>query len=203
MIEVEGRSGSLTRDLGIYKDIEVPISFNLIDRSNIHEAVRNIKRWLIGNIENRELILSDDPNYFYIVKLVKIDKEIERLLWVAGKFTATFLCAPFQYSREGQNTILLYEPSEIYNEGTFKSEPIITVYGNGNVTLVINNTSINLSNINGYMTIDSVIKDAYKDTLNMNNNMRGEFPLLQEGLNGIDWTGNVSKIEIIPNWCYL
>ncbi|QAA31249.1 distal tail protein Dit [Clostridium manihotivorum] len=203
IIDIDGRNGSLTRDLGTYKDIPVPISFNLVDRNDIHQTVRNVKRWLIGNIDNRELIQSDDPDYFYKVKQVKVDKEIERMLWVAGKFTATFLCAPFQYSRKGQNTISLRKPGEIYNEGTFQSEPLITIYGMGNITIVINGSLINLKNIDEYMIIDSVSKDAYKDSINMNNSMIGAFPILQEGVNSITWSGNVDSVEIVPNWCYL
>ena len=45
------------------------------------------------------------------------------------------------------STIILTEPTDILNTGTFESEPIITVYGQGNITLTFNNSNIILNNI--------------------------------------------------------
>ena len=37
----------------------------------------------------------------------------------------------------------------------------------------------------------------------MNSSMSGDFPLLVPGNNAISWSGDVTKIEIQPNWRYL
>lgn len=34
----------------------------------------------------------------------------------------------------------------------------------------------------------------------MNSAMSGDFPVLLPGQNAISWTGNVTKVEIQPNW---
>ena len=98
IIEVDGRNGSLTEDLGTYKDIEVPISFGLVDKVNVHEKARKIKSWLIGMNYDDKLIISDDPDYYYKAKYVKFASNIERMLTTLGKFTAVFVCDPFKYS---------------------------------------------------------------------------------------------------------
>ena len=46
--------------------------------------------------------------------------------------------------------------------------------------------------------------NAYKGDLLQNNKMlTGTFPKLAAGVNDISWTGDVSKIEIIPRWVKL
>ena len=36
-----------------------------------------------------------------------------------------------------------------------------------------------------------------------NDKMYSDFPILQEGTNEISWVGNVTRLEITPNWLEL
>lgn len=47
------------------------------------------------------------------------------------------------------------------------------------------------------------MKNAYNGSTLLNNKMSGEFPVLELGENNISWVGNVSKLEIQPNWRWL
>lgn len=202
LIEVPGRNGTLTEDLCTYKDIEIPISFNLIDSDNINDSARLIKSWLIGDIIDKKLILSDDTDYCYKVKKVIIDKEIERKLKVFGRFTAVFTCEPFLF--EVNNSIITLTKNEfINNPSGFPSEPSIKIYGSGTIDLIVNTTTTHLENVDGYVVVDTALQDCYKDDALMNNYMSGYFPTLQSAKNDIGWTGNVTKIEITPNWRWL
>lgn len=60
-----------------------------------------------------------------------------------------------------------------------------------------------INGLNEYVTVDSPIKNCYKNTELWNNKMQGEFPVLSVGDNQISWAGNIEKIEIIPNWRWL
>ena len=52
--------------------------------------------------------------------------------------------------------------------------------------------------------INSEIQDCYDNEGNsLNEKMTGEFPRLKPGVNNIEWTGDVSKVEILPNWRWL
>lgn len=199
--EVEGRNGSLVEDLGTYKEIEININFSLFDINNLNNSLRQIKQWLIGTINDKKLTFSDDLDYFYKVTNVKIG-DIAKTLEILGRFTVTFTCEPFLYSKDGLNIITLLTAGNINNHGV-TSLPIITIYGNGSITLGWNDKEIVLTNIINYVTIDSQMMNCYKDSTLMNSNMSGDFPKLQEGINNINWTGNVTRIDIIPNWCYL
>jgi len=60
-----------------------------------------------------------------------------------------------------------------------------------------------LSEITEGIVIDSALQEAYWGTASMNYCMSGDFPKLQPGMNAISWTGDVTNIQIQPNWRYL
>ena len=91
----------------------------------------------------------------------------------------------------------------ITNPGSVYSEPILTVTGSGNITLMVGMAIVELENISGSIVIDSVLQEAYQGTTLMNDHMNGEFPKLKPGANAISWTGTVTKVVVRPNWRYL
>ncbi|MDU6337913.1 MAG: phage tail protein, partial [Clostridium sporogenes] len=64
----------------------------------------------------------------------------------------------------------------------------------------INNEIIKFTNISDYIELDSEMMECYKSNVPLNHLMIGNFPIFQVGENNISWTGNISKIEIIPRW---
>ncbi|MGX7745696.1 distal tail protein Dit [Rhodopseudomonas parapalustris] len=235
--EIEGRNGSLTEDLGTYKDISIPVSFTLVDMANLKQSLRQIKAWLIGDLTDNKLIFSDDPNYFYKVKSCSIG-DIENTVRVLGRFTATFVCEPFLYAIDDKKEIILgntvtraglsSDPLQRYNftsgtvyvnnqavksnlngpvtfnnPGTKKSKPVIVIYGSGDIVISLNSTTFAISGLSEYVTIDSVMQDAYKGTLLQTNSMSGLFPELNPSDNYIAWSGNVERIEIQCNSTWL
>ncbi|RXI57409.1 distal tail protein Dit [Clostridium tetani] len=199
-IYIQGRNGSLTEDLGTYRDIEISISFGFKakDKNNFGYKCRMIKMWLL-NVENNKLSFSDDE-VFYKVKNIKFDEEgIERGLRTLGKFTVTFVCDPFSYL-DSELITITKNNFIIYNEGTFESQPYMKIFATGDIILNINDEVIKLENIIDYIELDSEIMECYKEHQNCNNKIIGEFPILKVGENKISWTGNVSKIEITPRW---
>ena len=89
------------------------------------------------------------------------------------------------------------------NPGSVYSEPVMTVYGSGDITLMVGMTVIELTGVSGSIVLDSVLKEAYKGTSLMNERMTGDFPVLKPGINAFSWIGTVTKVVIQPNWRYL
>ena len=89
------------------------------------------------------------------------------------------------------------------NPGNVPAEPIITVIGSGEITLIVDMTIVELSDVNGEITIDSVLQEAYSGMTPMNGCMSGDFPTLPPGNSTISWTGNVTFLKVEPNWRYL
>ncbi|QTE70704.1 hypothetical protein JRC49_13015 [Clostridiales bacterium FE2011] len=83
------------------------------------------------------------------------------------------------------------------------SEPILTVTGSGDITLMVGTTIVELENISGSIVLDCALQEAYQGSTLMNDHMTGEFPVLKPGANAISWAGTVTKVVIQPNWRYL
>lgn len=194
-ILIPGRSGSLTLNEGTYEDIAIDAIFAFKD-CNFYERLREIKDWLL-EITEFHLFFSDDTNNFYKIKYISMDN-IERQIKKYGKFEVRFVCDSFLYSYEGKNLIEILEPTTLYNCG-YESNPYLKIYGNGSLTLLINNKLIILNNIVDFVEIDTESMNCFKGSELMNNNMIGEFPTLKSGENTISFTG-ATKIEITPNW---
>ena len=115
-------------------------------------------------------------------------------------FTVTFRCKPFLYLDNSPDTTITASGSTITNPGAVDSEPLIKVYGSGDITLMVGTQIVELEDISSQIFLDSEIQEAYKGTTSQNNHMSGEFPKLLPGMNAISWTGNVSSIVISPRW---
>ena len=66
-----------------------------------------------------------------------------------------------------------------------------------------NDTFIELEGIENGIVLNSVIQEAYQGETLLNEKMEGDFPVLKPGNNLISWSGDVSRLVIVPNWRYL
>jgi phage-related protein len=83
------------------------------------------------------------------------------------------------------------------------SEPILTVTGSGDITLMVGTTIVELEDISSSIILDCALKEAFLGTTLMNDHMTGDFPVLKPGANAISWSGTVTRVVIQPNWRYL
>ena len=118
-------------------------------------------------------------------------------------FAVNFRCFPFFYADNVSDITVTVSATVITNPGSVYSEPILTVYGSGDVTLMVGTTIVELTDISESIVIDSVLQEAYLGNTLMNDHMSGEFPVLKPGMNAISWTGTVERVVIKPNWRYL
>lgn len=199
-ISIAGRNGTLTKELG-FLDRSITVNFNFKTRNrndNMSKKIRNITSLILNA---KKISFTDDKEVYYKVKAVSIS-DIERNLRVLGSFSVTFTVDPFAYYNLNSK-ILLTNHSKIYNIGTYESEPYIKVFGSGNATLNINNKELTLKDIDGFIEIDSELKETFKDSVSKNDKKVGEYPLFLIGENTINWTGNITKLEIDPRWRFL
>ena len=118
-------------------------------------------------------------------------------------FAVNFRCKPFWYQENVESVTLTASTSTVTNPGSVYSEPVITVYGTGDITLMVGTDIVELEGVSGSITLDSELREAYSGTTGLNSAMSGEFPVLKPGQNAISWSGDVTKVEISPNWRYL
>lgn len=193
-LTVPGRSGSLHTDEGAYESYTRTMECAIIRRDKLDK----IAAWLQGS---GEIIFSTEPDKIYHITISnKIS--IAQMMRTFQKFQVTMDTQPFKYSVSSrQNVMELTEAMNVLNVGTVYSEPTITVYGSGDITLTINDKSFPLYGVDGSITIDSDAMEVYKGTVNQNSKYGSMyFPRLEVGDNSISWVGTVTKVEIIPKW---
>lgn len=196
-ITVAGRNGSLHTDEGVYESYDRTMECALIKRARLDE----ITAWLVGS---GEMAFSTEPDKVYRVTIAnKIS--IAQMMRVFQKFQVILDTQPFKYSVNAAGDALeLTAPTTIRNSGTVYSEPLITVYGSGDITLNINGEDFPMYGVQESITIDSEMMEVFKGNTNQNGKYGGaEFPRFEVGKNEIRWTGNVSKIKIQPRWRWL
>ena len=188
-ISIEGRDGTLTEDTGAYNNIEISLQLINFKENILEKEVLSLLdgsggelklSWLQGNFKVKEvnqfLITEETPGVF------KID--------------LTFICEPYRYSEHVDTVNILTKESKINVIGNATADHITTIYGDGDISLLINDKQINFKNVEGFITINTAKLICYKDTTSTNNKMVGDFIKLSPGKNTISWIGNVSKITI-------
>ena len=196
-IEIPGRSGNLTQDEETYDAYVISMECSTRGSDRMDEIIT----WLNGA---GDLTLSTEPDKVYqasIYNKISISDQI----YLYNSFLLQFKVQPFKYNiNPFADELTLTAQTIIRNGGTVYSEPIITVYGSGDITLSINGTDFPLYGVNESITIDSEMMEVFKGTANQNSKYGGEtFPRFEFGENTISWTGNVTKIEIQPKWRWL
>lgn len=198
-VEIEGRGGALTVDNG-YEDFILKLSCVLINEHGEIEATpalaRRAKKFLLDGV-NRKIQLSEDMDY-YLLGTYNSDIDIEEAIENFGLFQAQFRCKPYRLS----NNIKI---AEIINQETivknveYKTKPVIEVYATGDITININNQEVILKDLEGNITLDcdkmnATTVNSLEKTVNANQKMYSDFPVLEEGDNNITWTlGNESS----------
>lgn len=193
-IEVHGRDGFLTQDLGSYRSIIKSVECTIKNLDNIDY----ICNWLNGS---GDIIFSNESNKIYKATIIN-QIEFKKIFVTYYSFIIQFECQPHKYSINN-DLLTLTSAGVVTNIGNTISNPIVKIYGTGDITLNVGTQTINLKNVVNYVTIDTALMDCYKDNTLKNGDMYGDFPVLSVGSNTINWTGTVVKVEILPNWRWI
>jgi predicted phage tail component-like protein len=94
-----------------------------------------------------------------------------------------------------------FKPYEVFNEGLEESKPMVVIKGSGTIEMKVNGSVVftyTFPDGEGEVVIDSEAEDAFLGAELRNRNMFGEFPVLAPKTNKIEWSGDVTSIEILP-----
>ncbi len=194
-VDVPGRSGSLTKIEGddVYEDLLLTATCIVQNTERLEEIATYLKGSGRVSFANRE-------EGFYEARIVN---QIPFDVILRGnphrRFAVNFRCKPFFYLDDSP-TYSLTHSTFLTNPGAVHSEPVITVYGSGDITLMVGMSIIELSEVNGSITLDTPLMEAYSNGVSANRQMSGDFPTLGTGATAISWTGNVSRVTVQPNW---
>lgn len=188
---IDGADGSIIEELG-YESYDKTVSVGLKIGADVDEIIE----YFTGN---GEIVFSNEPNKYYIARIVK-GVEYNRLLrYRTAK--VTFRVQPFKYhsTEEDRYATSASQSLIVENIGNHTAKPLITIKGEGTVVLSLNGTAIcqyTFPEGEDTVIIDCEKQDAYLGTTLKNRNMIGEFPIFEKGNNIITWSGTVESIRI-------
>ena len=196
--QIPGRNGDLVISNGRYKNII--LTYPAFIRQNFAANAGKARAWLLS--PQGYCRLSDDYHpYEFRLGRFKGPMDFDmRFLNLSGECEISFDCKPQRFLVSGEKALHFDAADAIVNPTGFEALPQIKVYGDGDGTLTCGSTTLTLSAIDEYIVLDSEIQDAYKDTLNRNAMVSGEFPTLQSGENTVSWSGGITGIDITPRW---
>lgn len=192
-IQIEGRSGSLIINKGTYPDKKIPFTFTILS-SRIEIDFEKVYEWLT-EIEDNRLIFGRKDRCYRVKKVLfgDIQKEFRSI----GEFDVTFICEPFTQDLDKFIHEIASTGYTIYYAGNAPGDTLIKVYGNGNIQLIVNGETMQISNVNNYVEIDSnLMQVRNKDKTSKDDDALGDFILLEKGENIISYTGAVNKLEV-------
>ncbi len=196
--KIQGRNGSLIRKYGTYQDRKIVFDLVVINYSDSAKAYNTISKWLYEIKDNK--LFYDKEDVYFKVKNISIDGLQKQAFYGEGLFKVTFIVEPFLYYKENQEIEITSNTKIVSPEFAYDGVPEITILGTGDITLLINNKKVLLEKVENSITINSQLMECYKDKENLNYRMYGEFPILNNGENTIDISGNIEKIIIKSNW---
>ena len=205
-IEIEGRNGTLTERKGYYNNRNITIQCSLKrkileDFEDFSSRLEEVMNWL--RVFNKNLIIYINPNRVYKVKDIVLG-EIQTDNAVFYNFEAVFSCEPFSYILNEEMVEITTNNFNYYYKGTAPGEMKLKIYGTGNIQLTINDEVFQINNVNDNVTLDSkLLLCLNSDGTNKSKEMICNFPLLQNVLNNISWTGSVTKIELFPRTAFI
>lgn len=201
-INIPGRDSNLIFDEKTYDDITLNVECSVKDKENLANKIDDIKAWLFETGQS-DLIFSFQDDRKYIAQVVNAI-DFKQIYNYFSEFPIIFNCKPFKYAIENNITNIIKTGTKISNIGTIESEPIINIYGSGDIVFKVNDQEVSIKGITEKIIVNSAIQDCYDDNgNNLNGKMSGEFLKLKPGENIIEWSGNVTKLELLPNWRWL
>lgn len=202
MITVPGRSGNLALSGHRFENytLEYKCGCFADTQAAFADKIADVRNWLASSAGYKEL--SDDYHTDeFRLALFHSDIEANPVQhWQAAEFSIIFDCKPQRFLTSGQSATTLTASGTITNPTLFASKPIITVTGNGDltvgsVTVTIGGTSTTV--------IDCEMMDCYDSngTKNSDVTFSGyEFPTLEAGSNTITLGSGITQVDIAPNW---
>lgn len=207
-IQIPGRSGRITEDLGAYDQYNTDCKINC----NGH-APTAIYAWLRGE---GWLTTSQDPNYMRWVSFYEQQNDDRFRIGAAASgcfdsIDVPMLVQPYKYLAV-QSEVEISSAGFLSGQGNDNSAPIIAITGSGDINLMINDATVLLDSISGTIYLDCDARTAYTISNNAKQFAGRKvtvvddiWPYLKPGTNAnsINWSGSVSLIKIQPWWRWL
>ena len=196
---IPGRNGNLIFETGSYEN-RVGTASCFCLQEDVERAISSAGRFLMGKNGYRRLETSDDPEHYWMARVVN-SPQIAMRLRTLSPFDISFDCKPQRFVKAGENTVVFTANGSLFNQYGHIALPFITLYGNDAGRLTIGDCVVEVKALDGALYIDSDTQNAYNDNGNQNMNINAPvFPTLPDGETQIGFSGGIERVEIVPRW---
>ena len=198
-ISIPGRNGDLIIDDGVFKNVLIVYPARV--QGGFSPIWSDLINWL-GNLPGyNKIACTDDLEHFRQGRVILPQTPNLSNINDIGTFDLTFDCKPQRFLVSGTETTTLTASGTLENPTNFTAQPLIRVYGTGDLT--INGNKATISQNDGYTDIDCEMMDCYKGVESRNEFVsfsKVDFPTLTAGSNTITLGAGITQVEITPRW---
>lgn len=206
MRSVPGVDGDYIFDEEAYENTSIPLElFAKGEDENEINYLKELIAYTFDSGDYIEFVPYWDETTVYQVKAINgpnynPDGSVPLLL----NYTVELSAKPFKYFKKSIE-IEGNEPFTLINPSFYESEPKITLYGTGDMKLLINAEEYVFKSVDDYIIVDSATENAYKEengiVISRNHRMYTiDFPKFQPGENTIQTTGSSMRYKVEPRW---
>lgn len=197
-IDIAGKNGALIIDGGKYSNVKLEYKIMFYTKAEL-EAFRSA----VSRFKSYERL--EDTHHsdeYRMAKIDSLDIEMKGINNRWGIVQMDLNCKPQRFLKSGENTQTFTTNGDIWNPTPMEAYPMFRVYGYG--TFKVGNTTLTIANYNKtYIDIDCELMDCFNGSANLNSYVTlsaTKFPSLPSGKTGITFSGNITKVEVIPRW---
>ena len=190
---VSGRDGALIIDRETYQNIHIMLTGHAeCKRTELIDYFG-----LLG-----ELKFETSPDRFWKYRVTDIDVKEVLDDGVLLAFSVNMSLDPHKYLVSGKNKITGSNTLSLKNDYNSNAYPVVKLKGTGTVGVVKNGIQVlSIKDITDYVYIDCEADVIHRNNVNYDNKATGDtFYLDANRTTELKFTGNVSGVELIPNW---
>lgn len=200
-VVIPGRNGSLTRDGKRFNNNVINYQCYVVE--DALEGFAALQELLLSSASYRKLEDSIDSQFFRKARVhAGSDFDIISSNHGQGTFEIEFDCLPQRFYKSGETPVEITTTGTLVNPSMFASKPLIRIYGHG--TVEIGDVQITVAeHPDPYIDVDCDVRNCFYGSTNKNSFVtltNHEYPELHTGSNGVEVTGEITKVEITPRW---
>lgn len=190
---VSGRDGALIIDKGTYQNIHIMLTGHA-------ECKRTELIDYFGLLGELKFETSPDRFWRYRVTAIDVREVLDDGVLLA--FSVNMSLDPYKYLVSGKNKITGFSTLNLKNEYNSNAYPFLKIKGKGTIGIIKNGIQIlSIRDITDYVDIDCEADVIHRNNVNYDNKATGDtFYLDANRTTELKFTGNVSEVELIPNW---
>ena len=196
---VPGRHGELLQRMDRLQPISVP--YPAFIRQKFPAYAAQARLYLLGRPGWRRIEDDYHPDSYrlgYFSGPLDFDT---RFLNLSAEMELVFTCQPQRWLKAGETPVDVTSGQALTNDW-MPAPPLIQLTGSGAGELRVGSSTITILEMDGGLTIDCDVQNAYDGTINKNNNIKvsGDFPVLGMGKTTVTYSGGITAVQITPRW---